>query len=515
MLLNRVMIKNKNREEIAKYIGENYGGPILVPYIKWILDRSVEKKISRLYFIARDGYILKRIADIFINSFKYSLQTYYIYGSRKTFRSGIFIQDEIDIIKLLDESYKERINSIKKLAKVFQIEEKELRRFLPKKYRDSKIDLMIDDVYVIQNYLEKCAKFKRFLKDKHTDFAERTIKYLRQEINTKDDEFAFVELYGSGYTQNGMSLLLNTFYDKPIKTFFYYQHRKQDGDNIFYSFAENEMNIKILIEILCRSLEGQTIDYYFSGKKWKPVTEQREEGLLANYSYNTYIKGVIHYTYKNIENNLKMVHVKKWDEFYNSMYHPMLDFIGDMPYGVTGMEKRITRFAPKLSMGDIFCIFANGLEYEEHNKYTGAMLTYSIRRFSGVKKKLFDVLLKNQYLISVQEKNIEKKINKRLKWIDYFEAFPIIKGKKIVVYGAGRIGKQMVKKILQDKKEKLVLWIDKNEELGNMIFPVNKPEVITTVKYDYVILASVCREQLDSMRRQLRELNIFENKIVY
>lgn len=50
----------------AGAIGCSIGGVILFPYIWWLLQESIRYGIHRLYFIARDGYILKEIADIII-----------------------------------------------------------------------------------------------------------------------------------------------------------------------------------------------------------------------------------------------------------------------------------------------------------------------------------------------------------------------------------------------------------------------------------------------------------------
>ena len=45
-----------------------------------------EKGIQKLFFIARDGYILKKIADILIEKYRYPIATVYLYGSRKAWR---------------------------------------------------------------------------------------------------------------------------------------------------------------------------------------------------------------------------------------------------------------------------------------------------------------------------------------------------------------------------------------------------------------------------------------------
>lgn len=79
-------------------IGYGFIGVVLYSYVDWIVKQSLERKIEDLYFIARDGYILKQIADIIINENKVSINTHYLYGSRKVWR----VKDERKINILLE-----------------------------------------------------------------------------------------------------------------------------------------------------------------------------------------------------------------------------------------------------------------------------------------------------------------------------------------------------------------------------------------------------------------------------
>lgn len=63
-------------------VGSRYIAPVFVLYVEWILEQSLKRNITDLYFIARDGYILKIIADKLIKSRRINVKTHYIYGSR-------------------------------------------------------------------------------------------------------------------------------------------------------------------------------------------------------------------------------------------------------------------------------------------------------------------------------------------------------------------------------------------------------------------------------------------------
>ncbi len=82
---SKILHTNSSFGEIEK-MGASLGGIILYPYISWILYMCQMKKIKRLYFIARDGYVLKQIADQIISNAFFDIQITYIYGSRRAWR---------------------------------------------------------------------------------------------------------------------------------------------------------------------------------------------------------------------------------------------------------------------------------------------------------------------------------------------------------------------------------------------------------------------------------------------
>ncbi|SKB94969.1 hypothetical protein SAMN06296386_11036 [Lachnospiraceae bacterium] len=70
----------------AYRVGFSAIGIILYSYIKWVIEYSKSNGIRKLGFIARDGYILRQIADRIIAENGYDISTVYLYGSRKAWR---------------------------------------------------------------------------------------------------------------------------------------------------------------------------------------------------------------------------------------------------------------------------------------------------------------------------------------------------------------------------------------------------------------------------------------------
>lgn len=85
-------------------IGVAYGGGLLYPYVDWVINTCRERGYRKLYFIARDGYVLKKIADEIIKANEYEICTKYIYGSRQAWQTKEnreiivrYLKQEIDL----------------------------------------------------------------------------------------------------------------------------------------------------------------------------------------------------------------------------------------------------------------------------------------------------------------------------------------------------------------------------------------------------------------------------------
>ncbi len=74
-------------QEYAYKMGTICGGAILFPYVRWIVDEAFSKGIRKLFFMSRDGYILRKIAKQIINDKGLDIETEYIYVSKDVLRA--------------------------------------------------------------------------------------------------------------------------------------------------------------------------------------------------------------------------------------------------------------------------------------------------------------------------------------------------------------------------------------------------------------------------------------------
>ena len=69
-----------------KIYAEETVAPVMFCYVEWILKKAEDLKIKRLYFLARDGYMLQKIATVLVKNRKMDIDCRYLYCSRQALR---------------------------------------------------------------------------------------------------------------------------------------------------------------------------------------------------------------------------------------------------------------------------------------------------------------------------------------------------------------------------------------------------------------------------------------------
>lgn len=363
-------------------IGISLAGPILTSYVNWVLQHCLNKKINRLYFIARDGYILKEIADILIQKNKYSITTKYIYGSRLAWRAPSIEYNKenySDFLKVL-------LLNAEKLADITGISNKKLKEFIDKKYLNKKLSLEEKEI-LIQN-LSNNRAFWDLIIEKNKKQKDLAIKYLKQEINYRDNHFAFIDLAGSGNTNNCLARMMRSFYPQKINTF-YMQTNKNIATEEFvnrfcYLFAERAL---MWLEILSRAPHGQTLGYKKEENIIIPILENIDININKNWNYESYFNGIKTYAkYYNI--NVTYDLLKQYLDIIPTLDTTIIDSFSNQIFSCIGKNEN-QEFAPAFRKKDAinYLLFDKPLQ-------TNAM-HWSLHRTKPSIRKIID--FKNKY----------------------------------------------------------------------------------------------------------------------
>ncbi|MBR3622843.1 MAG: hypothetical protein IKN43_05795 [Selenomonadaceae bacterium] len=519
---------------VAESVGSSFAGYILFPYIHWLLEQCRQMDIRRLYFIARDGYVLKKIADIIINNRNISIETHYIYASRRSLRMPAYDGTEENFRKILTYSNPLNIKSIRAFARTLRIDVESLLSFLPDHFCCA--DKMIDykTVCYIAQYLGKNEEFRRFLVEYHKEAKELTQAYLLQEVDCSDEQFAFVDLNGSGLSANSLCNLMNKHYAGKVKTFFFQLNRMGlEGNGLVYNFCPGTYKYDLVLELLCRALHGQTEYYKKEFDKIVPVLKGKEGEALEKYGYKQYLNGIQKFTknyallvikfdmHISLSFSLKCLHYAVDD-----VDADLMNYIAETPFSCSGRSGELAVFAPKLTKQEIRNIFLlhRGDFLEKY--YNGVNFEYSLLRCSDSERKKikfydehWSEIIRRLKAIrhSATNEEFEWQINKCMNLLLYM-------GNRILLYGAGNFGKALCSAFKNSDKE-VVAWLDKDFEklracgypvVGNINETKNiEHDAIFIAIIDFDVVKEVKKRLIDNGENESRIFSIYDEEVDY
>ncbi len=520
------------KENTAYRLGCSIGGAILYPYVNWLLKDCVEKGIKRLYFIARDGFIIKELADVMIQKQGLEIETRYLYGSRMAWRipSGENWKEELR--QIYWRSYEKLIGNSTDMAAFLQVPEEKLFPYLPDAMKQPNRVWTVASVSLLLDYLLNSPSFSSLLYQVYQAKKGLLLRYLKQEIDTREEGFAFVDMAGSGFTQECLARVMREYYPGKIRNYFYRKDMVFEGiceNNVFYP---HRVPYYIILEMLCRAPHGQTMGYQ-EGEKGKmvPVLSEVDGEAIQKHGVPDFIEGAKAFAEKydpwlgeygeGIPENQPILFYLEY--IYERPERWILDYFGDMPNMLTGRETKVMAFAPKLTNQEIRKLYWLREKERVDDLYRGSDLVYSLQRCSEKQKKRIAWYQKwyNRWYGKLERK-LYQSIHREKEKKEYVTVLDFL-GERVAIYGAGKRGQTLYQKIMEREKRngkqhplKVVLWLDQDaKEYQKKGYPVVEPEKATSVEYDQLVIAIVRKEVAEEIKQRLIKYGVPEDKIVW
>lgn len=325
--------------------GASFAAPVLYNYVDYIIAQALERNLKTLYFVARDGYILKLIADRIISKKRLGLKTKYIYGSRLAWK--LPTEDNFDVyLDRIFEEYK-KFFEIPLVAVPLGVSPENLCEMLGCKNINQK--LSIEQQEKALEKFKTTPNLRQRLIDINKPKKEMLIAYLKQEIDFTEENIAFVDLDGSGKTQDIISEVLNEI--KPCNVYFFYitnplMEQKNRSIKLCYGIYRPHF---YWVELLGRTTSGQTIGYKYEDNKVVPIMEKGIEKVMSKWGYNEYLEGLLAYTEFAIDaeivNNMSFSHIdiycKYFDYINKKLDRKTADILGSVPCTHVGSETQL------------------------------------------------------------------------------------------------------------------------------------------------------------------------------
>lgn len=100
----------------------------------------------------------------------------------------------------------------------------------------------------------------------------------------------------------------------------------------------------------------------------------------------------------------------------------------------------------------------------------------------------------------------------------YYPYFGRLSGKRVVLYGAGNVGKWYYREMREEADSIIVTWVDKNAKLlrENECLPVEDVDVISNKEFDYLIVAVYDKDCFEKIKENLKmTYQIPDEKIIW
>lgn len=348
--ISRLLRKGNNN----KYqFGCSFSGPLLYDYVKWVISQCQNIGIKNLYFVSRDGFILKNIADIIIKKQNLDLKTNYFYSSRKACRIITNKNYTRFINFIFDES---SISSV--LLNIYNIlnisEEKILEYINPK---------VLTNKNLLKKELLNNINLKNIIIENNKIKIHIFSEYLKQEIPKDLTTIAFIDVNGSGRTQDITAEILNSFMNCKVYNFYINLSpvMKQFNNSIKISYRML-INNNDWMELLSRSPEGQTLRYQKIDNKVIPIKEFEQNQNLINWRFDDYLKGILDYSNSIIDFekangiNIEIYNIYQYMQDYlkNHLDRNFANILGSISFTTFGDESKVKECAPKINLFNLF-----------------------------------------------------------------------------------------------------------------------------------------------------------------
>lgn len=343
---------NSNR----KYqFGCSFAAPILYNYTKWVIDNCLDLGIENIFFVARDGYIPKIIADILIQKKNLKLNTHYFYSSRIASRVITNDNYEIFLNNIFDEL--SEFQSVDFILKRLNLKRDELERIANFNLKS----LTSRGIKYLKEQLYNNSDLRNIVIIKNIDKKELFMQYIKQELGDfSNKEIAFVDINGSGRTQDNLAELIKPFFKHKIHN--YYLHNQvnmeQKENSIKHSYLFTSHYISAWIELLCRTIDGQTLGYKKEAGQIVPIKEFEQNQAVLNWGYKDYLQGIKDFTtlmcemefINQVDTNSVNIFTNYFEYVSKHLDRETADIIGSIPFSMFSGEKKAKEAAPKMNL---------------------------------------------------------------------------------------------------------------------------------------------------------------------
>lgn len=280
--------------------------PVIADFTGWVLRSAAAKGIKRLYFLARDGYVINKTAAVIAEKSGINIEPRYLYCSRISLRNAALADLGEEAYRyLLEGGFSVTPRVILGRLRLGGEEREKVYRDIG--YADDEnTEMGKTAAGDFCGRLRKSAVYNGYVKSVSEGCRENAAAYLDQEGLMSDTPYAIVDSGWTGSMQRMLRILTGR---RQIGFYFGMYSRGNDEDGEFYTYLFDKSTSPFLVskfnnnlfEAVCSAPHGMTEGYKRENGKIVPVLKSggslnsgselalMQERLIYDYAENKYI----------------------------------------------------------------------------------------------------------------------------------------------------------------------------------------------------------------------------------
>ena len=270
-------------DAFTKKLYETFPGRLMTDYVWWVLQEAEKAGIKTLYFLARDGWLLREIGLVICEHYRLDIECKYLYCSRVSLRTpSYWLIGEEAFDLLLCGGYQLRLDSILQRAHLNEAQRQEVYKSCGWTIENEQRLLSWAEFDEITQTLRKNEVYRQYVIEKSRSAYPATIGYLRQEGLFNEQTIAIVDSGWTGSMQRSLRQLMESAGWKGNLVGYYFGMYKKPADpadglyNTWYFSGEKGCRQKAifnnnLFECLLSAPHGMTGSYRKEGDGFAPV----------------------------------------------------------------------------------------------------------------------------------------------------------------------------------------------------------------------------------------------------
>lgn len=262
---------------------EQISGPVIYSYIWWLLQKAKELDCKRIYFLARDGYVLYHAAKQFCHRWQIDIDCRYLYCSRISLRiPSYFLSFEEACESIFSGGYRISPSVYLKRAGFTLEERKRIYHTLSFAWENEDKELSHREQKAFSELLRQSLLFRELLTQKSKAAFKTASGYLKQEGLFDGFPIFLADTGWLGSMQATLKKLCEANGCHVPFTGFYFglygQPEKETGGNYhsFYFSPQSSPFLKAkfnnnILECICTAPHGMTVAYTLDGTGYQPV----------------------------------------------------------------------------------------------------------------------------------------------------------------------------------------------------------------------------------------------------